>query len=220
MDIKTTDALPPYNNNMENINALIECSVIPLVDDRLLNIKKVCIEGCTSDGNLIRCCLCASWYHTGCVELPPNEAKGFWVCTKCRHISEEMAELRLYIQVLMRQNAEIIETIKQQQDQIERFVSMQTNTSAFLKDIEGKVNDLHQTLCEEEDSEDEYEYEYEEAEGVYVYGDSLIRDMKASTPDITLERAGPYISNVRKAIKKLPSHKSKNKTIMCIIGYK
>lgn len=39
-----------------------------------------CIDGCKhgsqNGGDMIRCCLCARWYHTKCLDLPDDEASG------------------------------------------------------------------------------------------------------------------------------------------------
>ncbi len=49
---------------------------------------------------------------------------------------------------------------------------MQTRTSRFLKDLEGKVGEIHDNLCDDTDSEEEYYPD--EIVDTHIYGDSLI----------------------------------------------
>ena len=178
---------------------------IPTVEKRPYVRPDICKDGCT--GNVarkgkeiefVRCCLCTKWYHADCLNLPENELAGVWSCMRCRFIADEVAEIRQTNLILMEQNNQILDIMREQRDQIQKFVSMQTQTSGFLKDIEGNVKDIHQNVCEEPESDDEYE----EPEGIMVYGDSLIRDCESTDSDLTFERTGPLITNMRKTIKK------------------
>ncbi len=92
---------------------------------------------------------------------------------------------------------------------------MQTRTSGFLKDLEGKVGEIHNTLCYGTDNEEEYDPD--EIEDTCIYGDSLIRDIESTDANTIIEQAGPYISNVKKSIKRLPTRKCKMK-IVCVVG--
>ena len=51
-----------------------------------------CIEKCTKGrkdtGNMIRCCLCAQWFHLDCLRLPESEASGVWPCLDCREVGQ------------------------------------------------------------------------------------------------------------------------------------
>ncbi len=75
------------------MDALTDSSKIPSLDNRSAKRDKVCIDECTSEGDLCRCCICSMWYHEGCMKLPADEQGGFWSGHKCYYISEEVAEL-------------------------------------------------------------------------------------------------------------------------------
>ncbi len=47
-----------------------------------------CIHGRNdkTDKDMIRCCICAQWYHLDCVKLPSSEASGVWSCLECRQM--------------------------------------------------------------------------------------------------------------------------------------
>ncbi len=75
------------------MNALRDSSKIPSLDNRYSKTDKVCIDECTSEGDLCRCLKCSVWYHEGCIKLSADEQGGFWSCHKCRYIAEEVAEL-------------------------------------------------------------------------------------------------------------------------------
>lgn len=144
-----------------------------------------------------------------------NEAQGVWSCIKCRYVADEVAEIRLVNQKLMMQNTEILKLLKDQKEQFQQFVNLQTTTSGFLKDMEANVNDIHQNVCDDIDSDDEDEFE--EPDGRVCYGDSLIRNCEPTDEDMDFQRAGPYIANIRKTIKRLPQRKLK-KEIVLVVG--
>ncbi len=98
------------------------------------------------------------------------------------------------------------------------FIALQTTTSSFLKDIEGDIKEIRREVTEETDSESEDQLDdYGEAEGCICYNDSLTRDCVPNKEDMTFENIRPCISNVRKAIRKLPARKMK-KEIILVIG--
>ncbi len=59
-----------------------------------LDDDAMCINRCKHNGkdkgNIIRCCLCAHWFHMGCVESTQDESGGVWPCHTCRVISYDM----------------------------------------------------------------------------------------------------------------------------------
>ena len=45
------------------------------------------------DKDMIRCCVCAHWYHLECVKLPASEASGVWPCMECRQMPTTLKTL-------------------------------------------------------------------------------------------------------------------------------
>ncbi len=56
--------------------------------------------------------------------------------------------------------------------------------------------------------------EFEESGGCVCYGDSLIRDFESTYEAMEFQKAGPYISNTRKTIKKLRQRKLKKEIVI------
>ena len=65
----------------------------------------LCIIECNHDGeemgNMIRCCMCAHWFHTDCLDLDKDEAGGVWPCYTCRFISHDILCLQQTINKLL-----------------------------------------------------------------------------------------------------------------------
>jgi ribA/ribD-fused uncharacterized protein len=204
----------------EHINiALPSETVLPseILDlkDRPAVRKDICIAGCSKQGDFIRCCLCAKWYHTGCLKLPADETNGVRACITCRHVADEVSEIRMLTHKLIQDNSVMRDILVKQQEQIDKFVKLQTTTSGFLKEIESSVNDIKKGVLDKGDSDSDDEYD--DPEGRVCYSDSLTRDCVPTKSDMKFERAGPYISNMRKTIKKLPARKIKQE-ILLVIG--
>ena len=193
-------------------------SDIPTLENRPSVRSDICIEGCRKKGNYIRCCLCCKWYHVGCLKLPDEESNGIWACMKCRHVADEVSEIHSLTLHLLQDNIQMRDMLKKQQEQFDCFVALQTTTSGFLQDIKAEVTAIKEDIAEgsDSDSEDEFD-EYDEPEGRICYSDSLARDCVSTAKDMIFERAGPYINNVRKTVKKLPARKT-IKEIILVIG--
>lgn len=198
---------------------MLMTSNIPALDKRPSVIPDVCLEGCNKeDGQYVRCVLCTQWYHAECLQLPECEINGVWSCKKCRYIATEVAEVRAIAQALLQQQTAMMDIINLQKTQIDKFVTLQTNTSGLLKDIECNVKDIKDNITEETDSESDYDEDVIlEPEGQICYGDSLIRDCIPNTEELEFERAGPYINNVKKTLKKKPE-KILKKEMIFVIG--
>ncbi len=53
-----------------------------------------CVEGCKKNrketGDMIRCCMCAHWFHLECLNLSKAEATGVWPCLECRLLCKKV----------------------------------------------------------------------------------------------------------------------------------
>ncbi len=47
----------------------------------------------TTEGDKIRCCGCATWFHEDCVEIELEEDRGVWPCPECRMTSANVKSL-------------------------------------------------------------------------------------------------------------------------------
>ena len=58
-------------------------------------MPSLCIPGCKhkkgkSGGDMIRCCLCARWFHGKCLELSADDMGGVWACFSCRRLGGDL----------------------------------------------------------------------------------------------------------------------------------
>ena len=68
----------------------------------MANKHKQCLESCsfkrnlnhTNGGTLIRCTICANWYHALCTKVPESETAGSWTCPPCRDVFFSMEIVR------------------------------------------------------------------------------------------------------------------------------
>ena len=52
-----------------------------------------CKHGGSDKGDMIRCCLCANWFHEDCLDLKKHDREGVWSCPSCHQLSKHMEEL-------------------------------------------------------------------------------------------------------------------------------
>ena len=51
-----------------------------------------CKHGRSDKGEMIRCCLCAVWYHEDCLGLQEHD-RGVWPCPSCRKLNSRVEDL-------------------------------------------------------------------------------------------------------------------------------
>ena len=78
------------------------------------DIMEYCIPKCSYERKeggsaMCRCCLCMRWYHLSCVGDEEEDGGGFWSCTNCRYLPEQIQELKEYTKnrfdtILMKMN--------------------------------------------------------------------------------------------------------------------
>ena len=65
-----------------------------------------CIPNCKKgrskdDEDMVRCCMCAKWFHEECVNLTQDEADGVWPCMTCRLIPSKVEHLQTSMNELL-----------------------------------------------------------------------------------------------------------------------
>ena len=91
-----------------------------------------CVEDCTKGrkdlGDMIRCCLCAQWYHLECINIDKTEATGVWPCLECRKIS---ANLKFVTDTIVKMTA-TVESLTNKIDTLQKDAAKQKEE--LLKD--------------------------------------------------------------------------------------
>ena len=63
------------------------------------------VNGCKHDrkeaGDMIRCVLCAIWFHHSCVELDASMPDGVWSCPSCRTIRRDVSSIKQTLEEVM-----------------------------------------------------------------------------------------------------------------------
>ena len=57
-----------------------------------LHCTAECKHGGSEKGDMIRCCLCATWYHEVCVDLKEHD-RGVWPCPSCRQLNSRVEDM-------------------------------------------------------------------------------------------------------------------------------
>ena len=68
-------------------------------------MPSLCIPGCKhkkdkSGGDMIRCCLCARWFHGKCLELSADDMGSVWPCFSCRRLGADLQHTNTKVDTL------------------------------------------------------------------------------------------------------------------------
>ena len=142
-----------------------------------------CLEvGCRYDrkdnDEMLRCCLCCTWYHLYCVKLKPTDTIGVWPCPKCRNINKTVNAMDRKIDQLldmMQKSAESITTLTEQCKTSENELSkcrtdyndLQKENTALRKQVTELTETLHKTVMECLDK----------SNGSLLIGDSTVKNI-------------------------------------------
>ena len=142
-----------------------------------------CIADCqawvlATDLEMVRCCLCARWYHLKCVALPPDEL-GVWPCPDCRHLAREVKSAKEDIQKLVTAINDLTNVLSIQSEhyQTEKF-----NLNMTITSLEKENATLLTKNSELEDrlrgsSLNSQESSNESASKTLIKGTSLLRNL-------------------------------------------
>ena len=59
-----------------------------------------CGKGRKDTGDMIRCCMCAQWFHLECLNLNKAEATGVWPCLDCRVLGGKVKNITKSLQMI------------------------------------------------------------------------------------------------------------------------
>ena len=168
-----------------------------------------CIENCKHGRSpdpkgveMIRCCICATWYHNECVGLPDDEAAGVWPCMSCRLMPSQVRMMQEQISTLV---------------SINESLTQQVNQIATLLESQAKKCDED---SEDEESEDEEDDEDDpEPSGSLLIGDSLLRNVKSTCDDLSVEsQGGARFNNLKKSLRNINPKKKRLIDIYIVCG--
>ena len=178
------------------------------------SVTKQCIPECkhrgASSGPMIRCCLCAKWYHEDCLSLTEDD-HGVWPCPVCRQINTRVENLSGNVSSILDMVSEIRRILLSHQTKYEGEISK-------LKEDNGKLlqenKDLRQTVADLRTSVNKLTWKSFRKDGQrshVLIGSSIIRDVteeKLHDTEVICKRGG-NISDVKTVVENLnPGYES------------
>ena len=156
---------------------------------------------------MIRCCLCAIWFHLECVGLKKSDEVGVWPCPSCRMMPSQVRDLKENVSQLIRSNNNLLAA------------------NAELKVSINRILQLFETLGtrskNEDDSAEDSDDDEEEIEpcGTLLLGDSLVRDVKAVCDDLEVNSlSGAKFCDLQKFLREINPKKKKFTDIIVVCG--
>ena len=204
---------PPQDSN-ESSEESVESTDSPLKNP---DPEKVCMTTCRHDGKItgaarnsghVSCSLCSHTFHKDCVNYPIHVTH-FWACPFCKNLAAEVKSLHVKLDSVLSQNRGLIDTINQQQTLLNSLLPVCTQITALSKLIPGADSD---------DDDDEEETDVEPY-GDLVIGDSLLRDVEATSETLTVDSmSGARFTDVRKKLKTVNPKKRQYARVVIVTG--
>ena len=105
-----------------------------------------CKHGRRSTGDMMRCCLCAIWYHEDCLGLK-EEDRGVWPCPSCRRLNNRVEEMAKNITALMEMVSQMNQLLHtsnhKHKDEIQKMMEDKTKLEKENTDLRKNVADLN-----------------------------------------------------------------------------
>ncbi len=185
----------------------------------------MCIAECKhkrkAAGDMIRCCLCACWFHEDCVGITSESERGVWPCPDCRLLSSRVSSLTAAVNKL----TEIAENLSTKLNEMETTRSEDTRRlmektellvsgNTELKAQVGDVNGVAKTIAENTAKLQAAPTEDKEPPCL-VIGDSMVKDLAESKLENTrvIYKRDGRITDVAEKVRNL-QHRQKSITLV------
>ena len=108
---------------------------------------------------MVRCSLCALWFHEARVGIQKNEPVGIWMCETCRcipaSVKDDISGMKSEINVLKECTQNILKAVLEMSQKVENnFGSINDRVTALLRQINGKDLIITESLEELQTSTD------------------------------------------------------------------
>ena len=151
--------------------------------------------------DMLQCCVCATWFHYDCVGLKEDDAVGVWPCLSCRLIPSQISLMKQEISTLLSIN----EALREQVTRITTLLENQSNRNSYDDDTEDE------DLDEDEDEPI--------ANGALLLGDSLLRNIKSTSDDLSVESiSGARLCNMKKHLKTINPRRKRLTDLYIVCG--
>ena len=140
------------------------------------NTTKYCTSSCkaSNTNNMIKCCLCSTWYHMKCLKLGENDIGGAWNCPECGRMPSDVKVIDSKIDTLTELVRSLIQTRNEDRETYrQNFVKLEEENALLQRQNEAlcrEVNELKRRL-------NEHQQKSESHEKTLILGSSLIRNL-------------------------------------------
>ena len=143
--------------------------------------SKLCIDQCRHRNSsskqksepeliLIRCCVCATWFHVDCLGLPEDEAAGVWPCISCRLMPHHIISLQNDMATLMTTTNKILEKLNGLATSLDEKTVLCEKLQGEKTQLLQRVTDLNEQLTRQT-------WVNFRNKPTLVLGDSIVRDI-------------------------------------------
>jgi hypothetical protein len=176
----------------------------------------LCIEGCKKGrkdvGDMLRCCLCAQWFHPGCINMDSSEAAGVWPCLECRNLNSKVTVIMSNMTEmtrLMTKMTDKMDKVQQSWDnEKDNLVKENAELRKTVSDLQVRENtDLRKTLSDmtQRMNRDKWAEFRDTSKHSIVVGSSIIRDVDENKLEDTkvICKPGGCIADIHNVVTKL-----------------
>ena len=99
-----------------------------------------CLHGRKDSKDMLRCCLCAQWFHLDCVNLPPPEATGVWPCLDCHQMPANVKTVTTNVQLLTNLLTKTISKLERTEEERKKERDTLMKDNATLRETLTTIN--------------------------------------------------------------------------------
>ena len=181
-----------------------------------------CLRTCklTHVKNMIRCCICAHWYHVKCLKLSQDDISGVWPCPDCRSMPSDIKQVDRKIDDMTSLLRDLIQTSGADREEraiLHRDINelRQKHDGLLAKNsaLETEVKELKHRL-------NNYFLPTDTRDNSLVLGNSLVRDFDEERLHETEVRCmcGAMISDLTKEVEALKEKSASFSRIVLLAG--
>jgi hypothetical protein len=185
------------------IEAALVCSGLETNPGPTTDGLSYCIEQCKHGrkdiGEMIRCCLCAKWFHQVCINIPDSELTGVWPCMECRQINSRLV-------ILMENMNQLTSAVGSALNRLDKAESVWREQKEQLTientDLQKTIFDLNK----ETNAAKWQSFINKDTNKSVVIGDSIIRDIDKQKLEDTMVVSKPRgcITDIQDSVRELP----------------
>lgn len=110
------------------------------------DVDGLCLPNCQYGGRhakkfMIRCCICMTWMHGDCLNLPTEELQGIWTCHNCREIPSALKSVQETCDAILRELKTLKSAVETKDELIAVLRSEISVKDEKITQLEDKIQD-------------------------------------------------------------------------------